>query len=201
MIQGSSQFWPETLIRKAAPTGGIVRPTGGSNVGVTHSSAPQDRCLALPTTKVWRIHTTQARVGSHCNRSDLLPWKIKGSIHRRRPCLCEEKSAAPHLSLLVCTSLRFPVKALGDPEDGWKDPGPLGPAVLPTGAPERQRPQPRGEKVEGCRMDPARWVTLTPMPQTPSPFILCVGRARWPHRGGLIFSPDKWPQLKPAHWG
>lgn len=165
----------------------------------------------LPTTEVRRIHTTQAYVSSHCNCRDLWPWKTKGSIHRRQPCLCEEKSAALHLSLLVCTSLRFPVKTLGDPdslglgtvagEDGWKDPGSSGPAVLPTGAPERQGPQHRGEKVEGCRMDPARWVTLTPKPQTQVHLSSAVGRARSPHKGGLIFCPDKWPRLEPTHWG
>lgn len=67
----------------------------------------------------------------------------------------EEKSAAPHLSLLVCTSLRFPVKALGDPEDGWKDPGSLGPAVLPIGAPEHQRG--RGHNLEVRRLKDAGW--------------------------------------------
>lgn len=172
---------------------------------------PQDQRLALPTTKVWGIHTTQAPVGSHCNRGDLWPWETKGSIHRRQPCLCEEKSAAPHLSLLVCTSLRFPVKPwVTQTLWGWHRGGirrwmegsrVLGTCSVAHRRPERQGPQPRGEKVEGCRMDPARWVTLTPMPQTHVHLSSAVGRARPPHRGGLIFPPDKWPQLEPTHWG
>lgn len=72
-LQNFSQFWPETFLWKIAPSGRFVGPAGGSHVRLTHSSAPLGRCLRLPTTKVWSIHTTQTHVSSHFNLRGLWP--------------------------------------------------------------------------------------------------------------------------------
>lgn len=103
-IQDFNQFWPETLLWKAAPSGGFVGPAGGSHVRLTHSSAPPGRCLRLPTTKVWSIqplHTDTHQLPFQPSR--FMTLKKKG-LHSQETALFLQESrsaAAPYLNLLV----------------------------------------------------------------------------------------------------